>query len=186
MMLRGYRTRDAELLTGPWLPGELLGLPVAGRPPLAEPAVTPPPRDRTAELCVVPGLAFVRFSDIDWIKRRARLETGVRPEAADSVEQLLKSAVAHAFQVLNLHRVYGWVTPAAHEAAADPGGTATAAGGRAGAAGAAGSTAGGGLPEAPAGVLAGAGFQREATVPEGIWFDGRPVDRQIWGTVRGE
>lgn len=32
MMLRGYRDTDLPLLSGDWLPGELLGLPVPGRP----------------------------------------------------------------------------------------------------------------------------------------------------------
>jgi hypothetical protein len=113
MMLRGYRSGDAALLTGAWLPGELLGLPLPHRPALAEDAVAEPPQDHTTEVCVAPGAGFVRYAELDWVHRRARLEIGVRPEAADAVELLLKSAVAHGFHVLNLHRLHGWVTPAA-------------------------------------------------------------------------
>lgn len=151
MMLRGYRDSDRALLTGYWLPGELVGRPVADRPPLAEPTTVTPPADPTTEMCVVPGTAFVRFTDLDWVNRRARLETGLRPEAVDDGEVLLKSAVSHGFRVLNLHRVYGWVTPAC------------------------------GVPVA---ALRDAGFQLEATVPDAIWLDGRPVERQLWGAVR--
>ena len=151
MMLRGYRGGDARLLSGPWLAGELLGLPVRGRPPLAEEATVEPPRDGSVELCIAPGAAFVRYSELDWTARRARLEIGIRPEAVDATAMLLKTAVAHGFHVLNLHRLYGWVTPAA-----DP----------------------------PLPVLAGAGFQREASVPSGNWLDGAAVERQIWGAVR--
>jgi hypothetical protein len=151
MMLRGYRGGDARLLSGPWTAGELLGLPVHGRPPMLEDAAVEPPRDATVELCIAPGAAFVRFSELDWTARRARLEIGMRPEAVDAVAMLLKTAVAHGFHVLNLHRLYGWVTPAA-----DP----------------------------PLAVLGDAGFQREAAVPSGNWFDGAAVERQIWGAVR--
>lgn len=151
MMLRGYRAADRGLLTGDWLPDELLGRPVADRPALAEPATVTPPTDDTSELCVVPGTAFVRFTELDWVNRRARLSTGLRPEAVDDAEVLLKSAVSHGFRVLNLHRLYGWVTPAC-----------------------------GASIEA----LHDAGFQLEATVPDAVWLDGRPVERQIWGAVR--
>lgn len=153
MMLRGYRGGDARLLSGPWLAGELLGLPVPGRPALAEPAAVEAPRDDTVEVCIAPGAAFVRFSEFDWAARRARLEIGLQPEAVDAVAMLLKTGVAHGFHVLNLHRLYGWVTPAAAP---------------------------------PVSVLTDAGFQLEARVPSGNWFDGAPVERQIWGAVRGD
>jgi RimJ/RimL family protein N-acetyltransferase len=38
----------------------------------------------------------------------------------------------------------------------------------------------------PVGLLADVGFQREATLPESAWLDGRPVDREIWGVVRND
>lgn len=151
MRLRGYRDADAPLLSGPYAPGELLGLPVAGRPALAEPASVPPPRDREAELCIAPGVGFARFTELDPAARCARLETGVRPGAAGTARELLAAALAHGFEVLNLRRLYGWVTPAAG---------------------------------ARADLLADAGFEQEAAVPNGAWHAGRPVDRQIWAAVR--
>jgi hypothetical protein len=151
MRLRGYRDADAPLLSGPWLPGELLGLLAAGRPALARPAAVPPPRDSAVELCVVPDGGFARFSELDPVARCARLEIGVRPGAAEWARELLDAALAHGFEVLNLHRLYGWVTPAAGE---------------------------------HAGLLAEAGFEKEAAVPNGAWYAGRPVDRQIWAAVR--
>jgi len=38
----------------------------------------------------------------------------------------------------------------------------------------------------PTGLLGDVGFQREATLPESAWLDGRPVDREIWGVVRND
>jgi hypothetical protein len=151
MRLRGYRDADAPMLTGPYPPGELLGLPPADRPALAEPASVPPPEDREAELCIAPDVGFARFSELDPVARCARLETGVRPEAAGTARDLLDAALAHGFEVLNLRRLHGFVTPAAG---------------------------------ARADLLAEAGFEQEAAVPNGAWYDGRPVDRQIWAAVR--
>lgn len=113
MMLRGYRTSDAALLSGPWLPGELLGLPMADWPALAGPTTVEPAKDHTEELCVVTGQASVHYTGIDWVHRRARLSIGLQPGAHDVLEPVLKAATQHGFVVLNLHRLYGWVTPAA-------------------------------------------------------------------------
>ncbi len=151
MRLRGYRDADAPLLTGPYPSGELLGLPSADRPPLAAPTSVPPPRDSEVELCVASGVGFARFTELDPVARCARLETGVRPDAAGTAADLLGAALAHGFDVLNLRRMYGWVTPAAGERSD---------------------------------LLAEAGFEKEAAVPNGGWHDGRPVDRQIWAVVR--
>lgn len=164
MMLRGYRDTDLPLLTGRWLPGELLGLAVPGRPALAEPARVPAPQGPDAdgaaaqddELCVVPGTGFVRLTGLDWVHRRARLEIGLRAGADGSAEPLLKAALDHAFRVLNLRRVFGWVTPAV--ALPD------------------------GLPRDA--LLRGAGLAPEADIPRALWLDGRPVARQIWGATR--
>ncbi len=109
--LRGYRSEDAPLLTGPWLRAELLGLAPPGVPGTADPTVVPPPRDATEELCILPGAGFVRFTELDWVHRRARLEIGLQPGAADCARSALTSALTHALQALNLHRVYGWATP---------------------------------------------------------------------------
>lgn len=153
MMLRGYRSGDAALLAGPWLDGELIGLPLAGWPPLADLTAVAPPRGPGDELCVAPEAGFARFAGLDWVHRRARLETGLLPGREDEAGPLLRAAVSYAFGSLNLRRLYGWVTPAA-------------AGTR------------------PATALKPAGFRREATVPDGIWLDGRPVEREIWAVIR--
>lgn len=153
MMLKGYRAADARLLTGPWLPGELLALPTPGRPALAEPVTVRPAVDDSEELCVVPGAGFVRYTEIDWIHRHARLEIGLGSGAeftADELGVLLKNAVAHGFGALNLRRLYGWVTPAA---------------------------------QPPTEAVEAAGFRREARLPQALWLDGRPVDREIWGVI---
>src|SRR5947209_3984052 len=104
MRLRGYRASDAELLAGPWLSGELLGLPLADWPALAEPTRVPPPADAGQELCVAPGLGFVRYTELDWVHRRARVEIGLH--GVDGLDVLLKTVVAHGFLTLNLSRVY--------------------------------------------------------------------------------
>ncbi len=163
LRLRGYRAADLPLLSGDWLPGELLGLAVPGRPALADPASVPPPspdRGPAEELLVLPDTAFVRFSEVDWVHRRARLEIGLRPGAAAVAGPLLRAALAHAYRTLNLRRVYGWFTPAAH------------------------ATAGGERPPGAEELLRGAGLSFEAGVPQALWLDGRPVDRQIWGVFR--
>jgi hypothetical protein len=113
MNLRGYRSADRPLLTGAWLAGELLGVPPSDRPMLAPAATMPPPADDTAEVCVAPGRAVIRFAEIDWVHRRARLEIGVQPDQDDTAALVVDAAVAHGFDVLNLRRIYGWVTPAA-------------------------------------------------------------------------
>lgn len=113
MKPRGYRSGDAALLTGPWLPGELLGLPPAGRPATAEPTRIPEPRDPRDELCVLPGAGFFRFVETDWVGRTARLEIGLADAASGSAREALDAALAHARGVLNLHRVHGLATPAA-------------------------------------------------------------------------
>jgi hypothetical protein len=152
MKLRGYRGDDRALLTGRWPAGELLGLPMANWPALAEPTTVEPPAGPGEELCVVAGVAFVRYTELDWVHRRARLEIGVAHERhADAVDLLVKLAVTHGFVSLNLRRLYGFVTPAAR-------------------------------PGTPA--LESAGFLREASVPDGGWLDGGPVEREIWGAVR--
>ncbi|MDT0267363.1 hypothetical protein RM844_13815 [Streptomyces sp. DSM 44915] len=158
MRLRGYRDRDAELLSGPWPPGELLGLPLPNWPALAPFTSVPPPSgEGDEELCVAGDAAFVRYTDIDWVRRRARLEIGVRHPVPEGLDALLAAAVAHGLRRLNLHRLHGWVTPLV--APAD-----------------------GGL----AGTLSKAGLVREATVPEHLWLAGRAVDREIWGVVRDD
>ena len=108
MTLRGYRSADASLLTGHWLPGELLGLPIQDWPALAEPTTIRPPADYNEELGVADG-GFARFAELDWAHRRARVEIGVH--SADQAEQLLKTAVHYAFTALALRRLHGWVTP---------------------------------------------------------------------------
>ena len=151
MMLRGYRSTDSGLLAGPWLPGELLGLPLADRPALAEPTTIRPPADYNEELGIATGVGFVRYAEVDWVHRRARVEIGLHAEQTGNAEVLLKTAVDYAFTALALRRLHGWVTPALGQ------GTE---------------------------LLGTAGFRRETSVPQAIWFDGRPVAREIWGVVR--
>jgi hypothetical protein len=156
MKLRGFRDADRSPLTGHWLPGELLALPLADRPALAAPLAVPAPGDRADQrLCVADDVAVVRYTELDWINRRARLEIAVQDPGLDEpkVKQLVELAVAHGFGGLNLHRLYGLLTPAG---------------------------------SAPAEPLAAAGFQLEGALPQGIWLYGRPVDRQLWGAVRDE
>jgi hypothetical protein len=142
MMLRGYRDTDRHLLSGPWPPGELLGLPLAEWPALAEPTSVPPPSGPDAELCVLSGVGFVRYAELDWVHRRARLEIGIAPAAQPvGLDVLVKTAVANGFSGLNLNRLYGWVTPS------------TVA------------------PEVTS-ALAAAGFAREATVDGALWLGG--------------
>jgi hypothetical protein len=156
MKLRGFRDTDRPLLTGHWLPGELLALPLADRPALASPLAVPAPGDRSDQrLCVAGDVAVVRYTELDWINRRARLEIAIQDPGLDEpkVKQIVELAVAHGFGGLNLHRLYGLLTPA------------------------------GGAPTEP---LAAAGFRLEGGLPQGIWLFGRPVDRQLWGAVRDE
>lgn len=112
MKLRGYRQADEALLNGPWPSGELLGMRCADRPALAEVTRIPPPSRNNAQVCVIPGVAVVRFGDLDWVSRRTRLEIGFLTRAGDSAADVLRVALGHAFDVLNLRRVYGWSTPA--------------------------------------------------------------------------
>ncbi|GAB3465367.1 hypothetical protein [Actinophytocola sediminis] len=107
MMLTGYRETDQPLLSGHWVRGELLGLPDPARPPLTAPS-TIEPRD----VYVLRDQAIVRFAELDWVHRRARLEIGVR-EGRTDLAGIVRLAVRHGFTVLNLHRLHGWVTPAA-------------------------------------------------------------------------
>lgn len=112
MKLRGYRDDDRALLTGDWLPGELLGRTPAVRPALAERTGISADQDRRAEVYVIDGIGVVRFAELDWVHRRARIETGLLPTSGGGAGTvLLRALLAHAFDVLNLHRVYGWITP---------------------------------------------------------------------------
>ncbi|MEC3998154.1 hypothetical protein VSR01_33565 [Actinacidiphila sp. DG2A-62] len=188
LRLRGYRAVDLPLLSGDWLPGELLGLPVPGRPALADPASVPPPspgRGLAEEVLVLPETAFVRFSELDWVHRRARLEIGLRPGAAAVAGPLLRAALAHAHRTLNLRRVYGWFTPGAahpHDAHDAPGRAAAHPRGADDAHPH--DPRGGERPSAAEELLRSAGLSPEADVPQALWLDGRPVDRQIWGVFR--
>jgi hypothetical protein len=114
MRLSGYRETDRQLLTGHWLPGELLATPLADRPALAGPIAIPAPDNRPEQrLCVLRDLGFVRFVELDWVHRRARLEIGVQDATVDEMTSMVRLAVDHGFDVLNLRRLFGWRTPAA-------------------------------------------------------------------------
>ncbi|MGQ0838597.1 GNAT family N-acetyltransferase [Actinokineospora sp.] len=147
--LAGYRAEHRHLLTGPWLPGEGLAMPLAGWPALAPWHTVEAPEPGAARYGG-PGVAVGRVAEVDGVHRRARVEIGVRPGAVEHVPALARLAVSHAFSVLHLHRVTAWVTPAL-----DP----------------------------PTSALAAAGFTPEVVIPQGIWFDGRPLDRAMWTVV---
>ena len=115
MKLRGYRSGDGGLLTGRWLPDELLAAPRPDWPVLAEPVTIPAPAGRLDELlAVVDAVAFVRFCSVDWVARRARLQIGLQEEAGEAALAVLELAVEHATGILGLRRLYGWVTLAQH------------------------------------------------------------------------
>ena len=107
--LTGFREADRGLLTGMWLPGELLAVAPPAPPALARPHTV----DGTGPLYVVRDLAFVRFADLDWVHRRARVEVGLAPGAESHAAEVLALAVAHGFAGLGLYRLHGWVTRAA-------------------------------------------------------------------------
>ncbi|TDV54813.1 GNAT family N-acetyltransferase [Actinophytocola oryzae] len=106
MTITGYRQTDRPLLSGHWLRGELLGVPDPDAPVLTLPASIEP-----KNVYVVRDTAVVHFAELDWVHRRARLEIGLRPGTHDLAE-VVRLAVRHGFVVLNLRRLYGWVTPA--------------------------------------------------------------------------
>ncbi|MFI5661906.1 hypothetical protein [Streptomyces sp. NPDC051684] len=155
--LYGYRESDRVLLTGNWPPGELLAAPLTGRPALAEPVRVQPPRSCSDErLYLTSAGGFVRFVEVDWVVRRARLEIGLQEEARAVVADVLAEAVAVAADALGLRRLYGWLTPTV------PGQAAAVAAAEA------------------------VGFRREATVPQALWHAGEAVDRDLWGIVHDD
>lgn len=113
--LVGYRAAHAELLRGHWLTGELISpsRPAAPGPAPARTLEPAPPRPESRVL-VAPDLGFVRYLEISWVSRRARLEIGYAGDPdPDRAAVLLGAAVRHAFGAFRLRRLHGWVTPAA-------------------------------------------------------------------------
>jgi hypothetical protein len=115
--LTGFRESHRELLRGNWTPGELLARPAdgraAGRAAMAEPAVIDHAVRSGMRLYVVPGAGFIRYREIDWIHRRARVEIGLRDQAWPLALAVLRQARSAGLELLGLSRLYGWVTPAA-------------------------------------------------------------------------
>src|ERR1700728_2656242 len=96
--ITGYRDAHRPLLRGHWLPGELLAAPLPGRPAFAEPLEIAASGQSAAErLYVVPGTAFVRYTELDWIHRHARLEIGLSDGAAEAAGPVLARALALGF-----------------------------------------------------------------------------------------
>jgi len=110
--LTGYRESHRELLRGNWTPGELLAPAADGRAGLAEPAVIDAARS-DERLYVVPGAGFVRYREIDWIHRRARVEIGLRDQNWRLAPAVLRQARSTGMELLGLSRLYGWAAPAA-------------------------------------------------------------------------
>jgi hypothetical protein len=113
--VRGYRTADEALLRGYWLPRELIAEPFAAPPPLAQPITVPAHTGSAERLYIVPGTAYVRYTELDWVARHGRLEVGLATRADWSVGEVLGRAVTVGFQALGLHRVYGALTPTLSE-----------------------------------------------------------------------
>jgi hypothetical protein len=116
MELTGYRGTHADLLYGHWLPGELAcparpdGVPGLAAARSLAPTTAHPER-RTL---IAPGVGFVRFLEISWVSRHARVELGYAGGPDHELAgQLLLAAVEQGFRSFRLHRLYGWVTPAA-------------------------------------------------------------------------
>lgn len=156
LTLSGHRAADAPLLTAHVLPGELVALPIADPPALLAPvtADVPEPGRLDARLAVVRGAGFVRYSEIDWVHRRARLEVALTVPGADAatIKTVVELAVTHAFTTLDLRRLHGRLTPALGAPVADG--------------------------------LAACGFVVEGTVPGAVWLDGRAVDGVLLAVLR--
>lgn len=111
LQLAGYRPQHAPLLTGSWVPGELLCFADNEARPTSLRVEGPGPASKLSErLLVVPSVGFVRFCEIEPIHRRARLEIGLQGRFdAGTAAGVLGLARGCAFGQLNLHRLYGWV-----------------------------------------------------------------------------
>jgi hypothetical protein len=113
----GYRPRQAPLLAGAWAVGELLCFAddAGGAGGIGVRTVAPAPgdgSDRTPlrRLMILPEVGFVRFTEIEGVHRRARLEVGLQGAFdAAAASRALTLARECAFGDLNLNRVYGWV-----------------------------------------------------------------------------
>ncbi len=118
--LVAYRPSHAATVTGAWIPDELLCFahndlrsPVtahsAAAPWPRQPDAAPP---STQRLLVAPGIGFIRFSGIEPVHRRARLEVGIQGAFDQATaEHVLALAQETAFFQLNLHRIFGWLRP---------------------------------------------------------------------------
>ncbi|MEJ2853346.1 MULTISPECIES: GNAT family N-acetyltransferase [unclassified Saccharothrix] len=111
--LSGYRPAHAALLKGRWLPGELIAVREDRRVADFSVAELPEPGlcDETRVL-VAAGAGVVRYLEIDWVDRRARLEVLLLTDYDEvGARALLERALETAFSVFALNRVYGYVTP---------------------------------------------------------------------------
>lgn len=110
--LVGYRAAHAALLEGAWIGGELLSFSRnEARSPVTVRSVAAA-ETSSERLLVVPGVAFVRFAEIEPVHRRARLDIGIQGEFDPKrAEDVLALACETAFTHMNLRRLYGWVRP---------------------------------------------------------------------------
>ncbi|MFD4635855.1 hypothetical protein ACFWN2_01000 [Lentzea sp. NPDC058436] len=114
--LTGYRRRAEEFHRGRWLVGDLVSFRDDRRVPLFH---DEPPETRSVSRTLVsPGHAWVSFTGIDWIDRRARLEMRVLDAGpSDRLDALVAEAVEVAFGRFGLLRLEGWVTPGHYDVA---------------------------------------------------------------------
>lgn len=112
MRIRGYRGADAAMLRGHWLAGELLAAHLRDVPALAPEVSVALPAGGAERLYIVADSGWVRFSRVDWIARRARLEIGLAPGADRHAGSVLEQAVEVGTGALALRRLFGVLTPA--------------------------------------------------------------------------
>ncbi len=116
--IRGLPPRSEDLVSGQWLPGELLGTwrsdwpAVLGATRLTD-CTCQAPQCRGAMLDVS---SAVGVHEVDWAARSGRLEIGVARGADAS--RVLDLALRFGFGTLLLDRVWGWVTDTAASGAA--------------------------------------------------------------------
>lgn len=112
-MITALRTDNHALFEGPWVTGELLATTRGHWPAMA------PLTDLSACACepetcrqvVLGEHAVAAVHDIDWAARTGRIEVALLRDDEGDASCALADIVSFAFADLNLHRIWGWVTP---------------------------------------------------------------------------